>query len=1070
MKKPVLEARSFVFLVLGLAGIVTGGCSGEGEDKGEDKGPGGCLIDADCLPGRYCHVRAGQARGVCLQGCRLEPGSCGIGGVCSAQHTCEAVVQPCQETGCEGDLCPSAAGVCFCNEATGRCEPGCVDDSGCTLPCTVCDTATHRCQEARGCSQDEDCPAGSFCDPAGCGECRPGCRSFRDCPAETPYCVEHSCRNCPDCPVRCEAGAADPARRCPEDRFCNEQSLCEPRCVSDAGCRGTLGPGYICCLDAGCSAPRCTPACQEEGERACPAVPEGDLPFYCGEDGHCHTGCREDRDCDAPERCLGGRCREGCREDAECPEPGTFCDPATFGCRQGCSELWPCPPLQSCAADHTCQPLACAQDGQCPELAAPGSYCDTAAGICQAGCRDDEACAAPDTICDEEHACSPACHEDRDCPEERFCRGDGHCVLGCRDDDREPNGSSQQASPLELADGRFTANQLVLCAGDEDWYLLEPAGPRSCEAVIRFEPALGAPNLALLASDGVTQLANAEPTGPGELRLVLPSTGEAEQLYLRLRAAGAGAGAGAELPLRLLYDLEVLLVEQPVCSPDWAEQPEPNDGWDEATSIHDGLQEELRLCPADEDWFAFQLAEGDRLTATVSWEDAEQVLRLELLFGGGDGPRLVALGAEPVGQPGVRRVEVPMILESGVYRLAVQAPQGVPAGGLPYRLDLAPVRLNPLCWDDEQEDNDGPLSPTLLPGPLDGTPLPGLELCPDDEDWFQVEVEQGDTLRIALTRDLAWAPPAIEVYRGGELIAQDSSGQQNAQLRLDGLDEGPYLVRVFGQEGGWSRYTLAVQASLEACVEDDREPDGEPVRASVIDCGGSVANLVACAGDDDYLRVELPSYGAVIATASFPAGTGPVDLALLDRNGGALVLLGTLGEGTMTVERHGLDAGRYLLRASTAALRPVRYALRLDCVEEVPPCPPDAFEPNSTSAQAAPIQLPRSDGEEGFAQLVLEDLRICNAADEDWFRFTTRVGDRLDIFCEFFHFQGDLALELYCSAGFGADVLVASSNDIGNNERIVHDMSAQTTCRLRVRGVPIMDTGTPYTLTFQQVD
>ncbi|MDY0061384.1 MAG: hypothetical protein RBU45_16365 [Myxococcota bacterium] len=1057
--------RPGLWTVLSLLWALAIGLGCQGDDDGEVTGPepGSCLRDTDCEdPTHYCQLK--ELSGSCQPGCRLEAGSCGEGMRCNEQHLCVEVFRPCQETGCEDRFCSAAGGVCYCDEATGRCLPGCADDAACPLPCTACDLETHQCVDARGCSQDADCPDGTYCDPTvDCGACLAGCRSYQDCPEATPFCVAHSCRNCPDCPVRCEAIPYGDATRCPADRFCNEENACELPCASDEACRRSLGAGFVCCGPGdACPLPRCIRTCLDADGYRCPATLPGEPARYCGEDGHCHDGCLGDAQCVLPERCLGGRCREGCRRDRECTESYTYCNLDVFQCLPGCSASWPCPPLQSCT-ERTCQPFTCGSDEDCPEPPEPypGSYCDLGTQTCQVGCRDSSDCADANSVCDEQHICVTACRTDADCPRDRVCRiDDGLCEPGCQDDAHEPDGSPRVARRIELREGQFLDEALVLCSGDEDWSELSPDPTRSFEAYLRFDPTLGDLRLELLAGAGPDLLATAEVLTPGELLVQVASVAEVDPLLVRVLASDLE-------PLRgIAYALEIVQTAAITCEPDAAELPAPNDTPESARVLTDPGQYALRLCPGDADWFVLDLEEGDSLRARVS-TDEDPAFRFELLASGATGLERVLLGEACDDSPGDLCIDVPFVLMTGRYYLAIPASPEVALLGAAYQLHLDLVRVHPPCADDAFEDDDGPLQAGEL---QDGDSHAGLRLCPDDEDWWQIELQQGDTLRLDLARDPAGDPLALEVRRGDTLVVTAPLDEAMEHLELPDLPAGSYLLRIFSPvPGGQASYDLWVSVRLESCPVDRLEPDDQPDEATPTECSALVDERVVCDGDVDYYQVQLPSLGELIARVQ-ARSPGALDVVLLDRQGTVLAESGGPLEGVTTARRRGLPPGTYLVRVSALDGIPTRYTLQLECVPEALPCAPDALEPNNTIDRATTLELPRSGDPEAPATLELADLRICDAEDKDWFRFLTRPGDRLEILCQFFQFQGDLALELICDEGDGRKTLVATSDGQDNGEHLIFDVTTQPLCFLRVLGVPVLATGTAYSLTFLRPD
>lgn len=172
----------------------TGECWSDGGGGGY-----GCYSDDDCAAGCYCDSYSGE----CIETgfCSYDE-ECGDGYVCDDRASCVPDgTDPtyCWDTGCSlGSYCDSWTGQCvpsvtcdgnddcdtgyFCNGGT--CTPSyCTDDSECAAGC-YCEPASG-CVETGFCSNDAECPA----DGDTCDETRSTCIPGED-PAVT--CVELS--------------------------------------------------------------------------------------------------------------------------------------------------------------------------------------------------------------------------------------------------------------------------------------------------------------------------------------------------------------------------------------------------------------------------------------------------------------------------------------------------------------------------------------------------------------------------------------------------------------------------------------------------------------------------------------------------------------------------------------------------------------------------------------------------------------------------------------------------------------------------------------------------------------
>ncbi len=315
---------------------------GAGGDSGTDNemGPGGnvetdaepppvcegeCFDDGECGDGQYCFFEEGDAIGCCTAGCRLDPDSCDDG------FHCEEASRECVEDPCTSD--DDCADTEYCAEPgdNGHCEEGCRDGGACPVhemgydqacntesrecePLIPCCTQAGLCETSFTCDGQQipelaTCIDGLQCDvsceaDSDCGEdasvfcldsgvCGPGCREEdpSSCPPEQ-VCVKGDCVEAP-----CEND-----EECPDAGYCDDDGTCHQGCRDNDGC-----PGEQQCIDH---------ECQEE------------------------PPCEGDDDCEAPQYCLEGGCVDLCEGNEDCPD-GFFCNEegrCEAGCRDDANE------------------------------------------------------------------------------------------------------------------------------------------------------------------------------------------------------------------------------------------------------------------------------------------------------------------------------------------------------------------------------------------------------------------------------------------------------------------------------------------------------------------------------------------------------------------------------------------------------------------------------------------------------------------------------------------------------------------------------------------------------------
>lgn len=289
-----------------------------------------CLQDRDCgdrarcqgrqcVPGLRCSDTDGRRTGRCVDACSsdvdcMEGERCEVAlGLCRPSIGCDALVpcvpdslQRCERDAdcvygvdqvCELGRCVARRSGCaydqVCDPVTLACVPPCRESADCRtgrtciagvcVPRFRCQRDQHaQCPQGMVCA----CPRGMSCSEPGEGECRPECRSNRDCPLRT-ICVESVGRR-----------------------------VCVPGCTRDSDC----GPDEICANDGVC-VPE-PDACKFTAQ--CPAC------TFC-EGGSCRRAngaycvrCQVDAECGQGGVCFAGRCAPAC--DGICP--------SGFGCQR----------------------------------------------------------------------------------------------------------------------------------------------------------------------------------------------------------------------------------------------------------------------------------------------------------------------------------------------------------------------------------------------------------------------------------------------------------------------------------------------------------------------------------------------------------------------------------------------------------------------------------------------------------------------------------------------------------------------------------------------------------------
>ncbi len=96
-----------------------------------------------------------------------------------------------------------------------------------------------------------------------------------------------------------------------------------------------------------------------------------------------------------------------------------------------------------------------------------------------------------------------------------------------------------------------------------------------------------------------------------------------------------------------------------------------------------------------------------------------------------------------------------------------------------------------------------------------------LTLCPNDEDWFRLDIHNDDSFRAHLSHLHTRSPLTMELWRNDTRI-DAYSGADDLYLegeKLTGADEFPYYIRVYGANGAANHYHLSLDTYTPSSQE-----------------------------------------------------------------------------------------------------------------------------------------------------------------------------------------------------------------------------------------------------------
>jgi len=420
---------------------------------------------------------------------------------------------------------------------------------------------------------------------------------------------------------------------------------------------------------------------------------------------------------------------------------------------------------------------------------------------------------------------------------------------GCFEDASEPNNTLGTAADL----GAGVVTDLGSCSNEDWWRIQVPAG-YSLLVNMTTAPVLGLEEvpdniqLQLLDADALV-IDESTNTGNSEdvQVFVVPEDGD---YYLRVYPSGPGVQAAYELNVELL---------------------EPVEGVD--------------LLPADVAALPAQLYPGGLLNVSFSdvnlgdtaapphwvrvWASSDTVLDA--------GDIMVAEqaveGVEPltVTQRSLD-FQLPVEIGGGYWRFLVEtdAEDDIVEAREDNNTGVSDqVYLDPTlsCEDDDLEPNNVPDLASPLNLATGTATLVDRVICPKLEDWYSVELFEGQSLNVLASykHDADKGLLAVELWDSSKtaLLVKNASTGSSAFLLPWVWQSGTYYIRVVNQavsgNQGPYEYNLVVTAGPgdpnAECDADVFEGNNSLTTATSIGCGSQDATL--CRGDVDAYRIEL---------------------------------------------------------------------------------------------------------------------------------------------------------------------------------------------------------------------
>jgi hypothetical protein len=318
---------------------------------------------------------------------------------------------------------------------------------------------------------------------------------------------------------------------------------------------------------------------------------------------------------------------------------------------------------------------------------------------------------------------------------------------------------------------------------------------------------------------------------------------------------------------------------------------------------------------------------------------------------------------------------------------------------------VAKLSIGAGCVDDAYEDNDSCGEAALV---APGT-YPDLQICLDDDDWYAIEMDVGDTLTATIRFEHALGDLDTVLVRPDCLgfLTLSASTTDVEQLTYTATAAGTYNLVVGSDHGAENQYEMEIEVRSTGCSDDVYEPNDDCVDAVLL-APGTYPGLQVCSGDLDWFAVELDAGDTLTTTIRFSHALGDLDIVLMDTDCSTWLGYGGSFTDDEQVKYTATAAGTYKLVVGSDHGAENQYDMEIEVRSTG--CDDDVYEPNDDCVDAALL-----------APGTYPGLQVCSG-DLDWFAVELDAGDTLTTTIRFSHALGDLDMVLMdtdCSTWLG---------------------------------------------------
>ncbi len=400
---------------------------------------------------------------------------------------------------------------------------------------------------------------------------------------------------------------------------------------------------------------------------------------------------------------------------------------------------------------------------------------------------------------------------------------------------------------------------------------------------------------------------------------------------------------------------------------------EPNDSFSQAYQLNAGTRK-LTLCPKDDDYFKVSLSYKDKLSVKLRTSSVKTVT-IYLYYEKDLNNPISFTNIINSGE-----LTLPSAPETGAYFIKVVSTDST----VNYEIEIDRISSVSSCINDIFEENDSESSARNITTGI----YKELVLCPDERDFYKINLNKGDNLEITIIGEGINAT----FYSTTENLKNINIGTKSL-INIE--NSNTYFLLIDSDENKTHLYSIEIKInSSMQCNDDMFEENDSPGAAMEIPLN-KTTNLNLCPYDDDWFLIK--SYGRPTKITLESEINLPFEVYSLNNTTEPILYSDELNSKTQIAEFENLPD--LLLIKVPSSSNSLSYTLRVDSQTDI--CVDDPFEPNNSRSGAKIIK----EGE-------YNSLMLC-LSDEDYYAIQLNRGDNINIDVKFDNSKADIDIILF---------------------------------------------------------